>query len=72
MPPRDLAAPKSAFFLFGPRGTGKSTWVPSLLASMKADSYIVYLGDRELVVDGTRVLPVDTFLRRLHAGDIVG
>jgi predicted AAA+ superfamily ATPase len=43
----------------------------SLLASMKADSYIVYLGDRELVVDGTRVLPVDTFLRRLHAGDIM-
>lgn len=44
----------------------------SLLASMNADSYIVYLGDRELVVDGTRVLPVDTFLRRLHAGDIMG
>jgi hypothetical protein len=39
---------------------------------MKADSYIVYQGDRELVVDGTRVLPVETFLRRLHAGDIVG
>lgn len=44
----------------------------SLLASTTATSYIVYLGDRELVVDGTHVLPVETFLRRLHAGDILG
>jgi hypothetical protein len=28
--------------------------------------------DRELEVDGTRVLPLETFLRRLHAGEIVG
>ena len=46
--------------------------IASLLSSMKADSYIVYQGDRELVVDGTRVLPVETFVRRLHAGDVVG
>lgn len=46
--------------------------IASLLGSMKADSYIVYLGDRELNVDGTHVLPVETFLRRLHAGAIVG
>jgi uncharacterized protein len=44
----------------------------SLTASMKAQSYVVYLGDRELVVDGTHVLPIDTFLRRLHAGAILG
>lgn len=44
----------------------------SLLSSVKATSYIVYLGDRELNVEGTHVLPVDTFLRRLHAGEIVG
>ena len=25
--PRLLTAPKQSFFLFGPRGTGKSTWV---------------------------------------------
>ena len=25
--PRDLPAPRSSFFLFGPRGTGKTTWV---------------------------------------------
>lgn len=35
-------------------------------------SYVVYRGDRELDVDGTRVLPVEAFLRRLHAGEIVG
>ncbi|MGH7823324.1 MAG: ATP-binding protein [Candidatus Binatia bacterium] len=28
--PRLLSAPKSSFFLFGPRGTGKSTWVSGL------------------------------------------
>lgn len=41
-------------------------------ASVRADTYIVYRGDRELVVDGTRVLPIETFLRRLHAGEIIG
>jgi predicted AAA+ superfamily ATPase len=44
----------------------------SLLSTTKAQSYIVYLGDRELEVDGTRVLPVDAFLRQLHAGNILG
>jgi predicted AAA+ superfamily ATPase len=34
-------------------------------------SYIVYRGTRELEIDGTRVLPLDTFLQRLHAGEIV-
>jgi hypothetical protein len=29
-------------------------------------------GDRELELDGTRVLPLETFLRCLHAGQIVG
>lgn len=43
----------------------------SLLEQLKADSYIVYRGDRELEVEGTRVLPVETFLQRLHAGDIL-
>jgi uncharacterized protein len=37
-----------------------------------AKSYIVYRGTRELEIDGTRVLPLDTFLRRLHEGGIVG
>jgi predicted AAA+ superfamily ATPase len=25
--PRSLVAPEESFFLFGPRGTGKSTWI---------------------------------------------
>jgi len=37
-----------------------------------ARSYIVYRGERELDVDGTRVLPVETFLTSLHAGKIIG
>jgi hypothetical protein len=44
----------------------------SLLSSTRADSYIVYLGERELNVEGTRVLPVETFVRRLHAGAFSG
>jgi predicted AAA+ superfamily ATPase len=35
-------------------------------------SYVVYLGQREMLVDGTRVLPLESFLRRLHAGEILG
>jgi predicted AAA+ superfamily ATPase len=41
-------------------------------ANTAAKSYVVYRGDRELVVDGTRILPVETFLRRLHSGKIIG
>jgi hypothetical protein len=37
-----------------------------------AASYIVYRGDKELDVGGTRVLPLEVFLRRLHAGEIIG
>jgi predicted AAA+ superfamily ATPase len=46
--------------------------IDALRAGTTARAYIVYRGDRELEVDGTRVLPLDTFLRRLHAGEIVG
>jgi len=34
-------------------------------------AYVVYRGEEELEVDGTRVLPLPTFLRRLHAGEIL-
>jgi predicted AAA+ superfamily ATPase len=37
-----------------------------------ARRYIVYGGTQELQVDGTRVLPLGAFLRRLHAGEIIG
>ena len=46
--------------------------IDAFLAGTKAASYIVYRGDRELEVDGTRVLPLETFLRRLHRGEIIG
>ena len=46
--------------------------IDALLAGTPATSYIVYRGERELLVDGTRVLPLETFLRRLHAGEIIG
>jgi len=37
----------------------------------KAKSYIVYRGELELNVDGTRVLPIEKFLQRLHKGEIL-
>jgi len=40
--------------------------------TMRARTFLVYSGDRELEIDGTRVLPLETFLRRLHAGEILG
>ncbi len=46
--------------------------IASLLSSTRVESYIVYLGEREMDVEGTRVLPADVFFRRLHAGQIVG
>jgi predicted AAA+ superfamily ATPase len=36
-----------------------------------AASYVVYLGDRELRVEGTWVLPARKFLRELHQGNIL-
>jgi predicted AAA+ superfamily ATPase len=45
--------------------------IESLLASSPAKSYIVYLGSRELEVEGTRVMPLAGFLRRLHQGEIL-
>ena len=46
--------------------------IEALLGAMEADSYVVYLGDRELQVEGTRVMPLESFLRRLHRGEVLG
>jgi predicted AAA+ superfamily ATPase len=46
--------------------------IASFLAGRSARSYIVYQGNRELDVDGTKVLPVEAFLRRLHDGEVIG
>lgn len=45
--------------------------IEALLGAMEADSYVVYLGDRELLVEGTRVMPLESFLRRLHRGEVL-
>ena len=46
--------------------------IDAFVAGRAARSYIAYLGTQELEVDGTRVLPLEVFLKRLHAGDIIG
>lgn len=37
-----------------------------------AAAYVVYRGEDELLVDGVRVLPVEAFLKLLHAGEVLG
>ncbi|TMA55652.1 MAG: hypothetical protein E6J75_11470, partial [Deltaproteobacteria bacterium] len=44
--PRDLALPGRSFFLFGPRGTGKTTWLRTVLPDAH---WVDLLLDRELV-----------------------
>jgi len=46
--------------------------IEAFLGGTPASSFIVYRGDRELRIESTRVLPVETFLRLLHAGEILG
>jgi predicted AAA+ superfamily ATPase len=46
--------------------------IVALLAATRVESYIVYMGDRELDVEGTRVMPLQQFLVRLHRGDVIG
>jgi predicted AAA+ superfamily ATPase len=46
--------------------------IDALRTATEAKGVIVYRGDREMNIDGIRVLPLDIFLRRLHAGEIVG
>lgn len=44
----------------------------ALATAMPARRFIVYTGARELDDEGAQVLPLETFLRRLHRGDILG
>jgi uncharacterized protein len=46
--------------------------IVAFTAGTPAKSYVVYRGERELEVDGTRVMPLEMFLQRLHAGEIIG
>ncbi|MEX2204939.1 MAG: hypothetical protein WEF50_01790 [Myxococcota bacterium] len=43
---RDLPLPKRSFFLLGPRGTGKTTWLRNVLPRAH---WLDLLTDRELV-----------------------
>ena len=46
--------------------------IDAFCAGRPARSFIVYGGTQELLVDGTRVLPFERFVRCLHGGEIVG
>ncbi len=48
--PRNLVCPERSFFLFGPRGTGKSTWLRQALA----DAHRLDLLDASLYLELTR------------------
>ena len=67
--------PTDSVILFGPRGTGKSTWIEQrfteaayydLLNSREAIRL-----DRRLDIDETTVLPLEDFLTALWAGEII-
>ena len=46
--------------------------IDAFLSGAPARCFIVYRGSQELNVEGTRVLPLESFLRHLHAGEILG
>jgi predicted AAA+ superfamily ATPase len=46
--------------------------IAAFLGNAKARSFVVYRGTRELEIEGTRFLPLQRFLRQLHAGEIFG
>ncbi len=60
--PRFFADPGSSFFLFGPRGTGKSTWLRERYPET------VWLDD-PLTVDGIRCLPCSDYLLGVIPGE---
>ena len=63
---RMIKAPSSSFFLFGPRGTGKSSWVRQTfpeavyLDLLDSEVYLDLLGEGAI-----RVVPFEEALRRL-------
>ncbi len=46
--------------------------IDAFRAARAARGYIVYGGSQELVVDDIPVLPLESFVGRLHAGEIIG
>lgn len=45
--------------------------IDAFRSGVAAKGIVVYRGDRELKAGDTHVLPLDVFLRRLHAGEII-
>lgn len=70
---------------YGPRFVGievkaASRFRPDFLKGIRSfeeskpfrSTWVVYLGDKELKVGATRVLPVMSFLKKLHSGEVLG
>ncbi len=63
---RFFEAPKSSFFLFGPRGTGKSTWLRGLpdttlwIDLLQPDDYRAYAARPERLIERVATSPRDT------------
>ena len=59
---RDIQKPSTSFFLFGPRGVGKSTWLKQnfkhalMINLLEYDTYLKYLRNPSYLRDVTRVL----------------
>jgi hypothetical protein len=61
---RVLAPPAGSFFLFGARGTGKSTWLRKMFPEAHR---VVCRGDRrQRTSDGVDILPVSAWLAELE------
>jgi predicted AAA+ superfamily ATPase len=70
--PRLLPIPGESFFLLGPRGTGKTTWLrqhfPDALFVNLVRTLLLYRGSERLEVAGIRCVPVEEFLTGLQPG----
>ncbi|MBL8735066.1 MAG: ATP-binding protein [Planctomycetes bacterium] len=68
MYPRHLALPQASFFLFGPRATGKTTWLRQVLPEARwfdlvtNENYLKYLHDPGSFRREVQALPVNTWV----------
>ena len=68
----------TSYFLFGPRGTGKTTWLNAvcgdgyridlLNAETMARRILLYRGQEQYLEQGVLVMPVEKFLLSLRPG----
>ena len=68
MYPRHLGLPRTSFFLFGPRATGKTTWLKQVLPEARwfdlvtNESYLRYLHDPGSFRREVEALPAGTWV----------